>query len=246
MEDPLTNTIALPSFKRNNLVEMVFDVLKENILNGKFKEDERLPNQEVLAQQFGVSRTVMREALNKLSSLGLVESHQGRGTFVRSPNTRTVMTPMFDALLMDEVSTREIVETRYYIEGIIGRRAAQRATEKDIAKLGELVTQMDYHLNKGDLVQFSEEDLAFHLTLAEISNNSILTRLLETIREMMFSFMDEISRLEGVTQKAMASHKNILRAVIDHDCKKAEYEMRHHMELMIEALREQYRYEFEL
>ncbi|MCP4405878.1 MAG: FadR family transcriptional regulator [bacterium] len=246
MNDPVDTTISLPSFKRNNLVEMVFESLKENILNGTLEEDKRLPNQEVLARQFGVSRTVIREALNKLSSLGFIESHQGRGTFVRSPDAKSVMSPIFDAILTNEVSTREIVETRYYLEGIIGRRAAQRATPEDVAELETLIARMEKHLTACELTPFCEGDLAFHLLLARISNNGILTQLLEAIREMMFNFMDEISRLPGVPEKAMASHKIIFQAVAEHNNEQAEYEMRHHMLLMIEALQEQFQYEFEL
>jgi len=75
---------ALSSFKRGNLAEMVFDAKKETILAGSFKQGECLPTQETLAKEFGVSRTVMREAFNKLSSLGLIKSFQGRGTFVQT------------------------------------------------------------------------------------------------------------------------------------------------------------------
>ena len=240
------NVLNIPSLKRNNLVEMVFESMQQNILSGNFQDGDQLPTQEILAQQFGVSRTVMREALHKLASLGFIESQQGRGTFVRSPNARTVMSPMFDALLKDETSTREIVETRYYLEGIIGRRAAQRATADNITTLEGFITQMDACLANNDLEGLCEGDLAFHLLLAEISDNSILKWLLETVRDMMFNFMVEISHLNGVPQKAMASHRVILQAVADHNCDKAEYEMRHHMLLMIESLRAQYQYEFDL
>ena len=160
---------------------MVFTTLRDNILSGKLKEGDPLPPQNILAEQFGVSRTVMREAINKLSSLGLIESHQGRGTFVHSLTPSSLMEPMLTALLLDEVSIRELMETRYYLEGIIARLASKRAEPKTIDALERLIGLMEEHLRDGYLEAFAENDLTFHLTLAEASKNTILRRVLETI-----------------------------------------------------------------
>ena len=241
--EPIQETpLALPSFKRNNLVQMVFDALKENILAGKFKEGDCLPTQELLAQQFGVSRTVMREALNKLSSLGLIESHQGRGTFIRSPDAKVVMEPMFHALMLDETSTRELIETRYYLEPIIARLAAKDAEPQQITALQELIGLMEQHYRHGDIEAFAREDLAFHLTLAECSKNSILQRILGIIRDMLLDFIVKLKRTPGTPEQAIADHKKILAAVIQKDPDLAEQAMQRHILDLINILRDEYAY----
>lgn len=78
---------------------MVTNALQDNIFTGKLKVGERLPTQETLVRQFGVSRAVMREALHTFSSLGVISLHQGRGTFIRYPDTKTQMDPIFSALI---------------------------------------------------------------------------------------------------------------------------------------------------
>jgi GntR family transcriptional repressor for pyruvate dehydrogenase complex len=233
---------GLPSFKRNNLVQMVADALKESILTGKVKEGECLPTQEILAQQFGVSRTVMREALHTLSSLGLIESVQGRGTFVRSPDTKTIMSPMFHALMLDEASTRELMETRYYLERIIARLAASRIEEQQMSALQVIVNSMEQHVKEGEIDAFVKEDLHFHLQLANISNNSILNRITETLRGMMLNLIENVSHIPGTAERAVDYHKKIYHALVQRDPDLAEKAMREHMLDIMRVLQEEYKF----
>lgn len=233
---------TFPSFKRSNLVEMVSETLKENILAGKLKDGDLLPTQETLAQQFGVSRTVMREALNKLSSLGLVESHQGRGTFVRSPNLRTVMEPVLSSLLLDETSTCELLEARYYLERIIVRLAAKQVNDQQLKILREIVDRMERDFGNGSIEAFAEDDLAFHLKLAEMSKNSILKQIIEVIREMLFQFLENFNRVPGAAERAIAYHRRIYEAVAQKDPDKAESEMQQHIRDVMKTLREKYKF----
>jgi GntR family transcriptional regulator, transcriptional repressor for pyruvate dehydrogenase complex len=235
-----------PSFKRNNLVQMVAESLKESILTGKVKEGECLPTQEALAQQFGVSRTVMREALHTLSSLGLVESIQGRGTFVRSPDTKTVMSPMFHALMLDEVSTCELMETRYYLECVIARLAALRIEDQQLSTLQALVDSMAQHVKAGDFSAFVREDLNFHLQLANISKNSILSHITETLREMMLTLIENVSHIPGTAERAVDYHRQITQALSQHDADLAESLMRTHMQDIINVLQEKCQFHLEL
>ena len=245
MEDTQKST-TFPSFKRGNLVEMVFEALKENILTGKFKNGELLPTQETLAQQFGVSRTVMREALNKLSSLGLIESQQGRGTFVRSPNVRTVIEPMLSSLMLDETSTCELMETRYYLERIIVRLAAKHVNAQQARKLEEIVVRMEQDFRTGDIEAFAQGDLAFHMKLAEISKNRILKLIIEIIREMLFKFLENFNRVPGAAERAVKYHRKICEAVVQNDLDKAEYEMQQHILDVMKTLREEYKFMMEI
>ncbi|MCP4403391.1 MAG: FadR family transcriptional regulator [bacterium] len=238
--------INLPSFKRDNLVEMVFKTLKEKIFSGEFKDGDRLPTQEALCRQFGVSRTVMMGALHKLSSLGLIESQQGRGTFVRLPDTKTVLEPMFNALLLDKPSTRELTETRYYLERIIVRLAAKQIDERQTQELQEIVVTMEQHFQNGDIEAFSQGDLAFHMKLAEVSKNSIFTRIIEIIREILAKFLDEFNRTPGAAERANGHHRKICDAVVQHDADRAEKEMQLHLRDVMTILHDQYHLDIEI
>ena len=118
---------VLMNLKRGNLVERVFETLRDNILSGQFADGERLPPQELLGGQLGVSRTVVREALNKLALLGLVDIRQGSGTFVRASRAGGAISSALEVLMANKESMQELTETRYYPEQTIARLAACEA-----------------------------------------------------------------------------------------------------------------------
>lgn len=237
---------SFPSFKRNSLVEMVFNTLKENVLSGKLSEGEMLPSQEVLAEQFGVSRTVIRESIKQLSSLGLVKSHQGRGTFVQSANAKTVLAPMLDAFYLNESSTRELMETRLYLEKAMARLAAKRVEPEGITSLQRIFETMRQRATSGDTEGYAIADFSFHLKLAEISKNSILAGILENLREIIHEFMKSYGRIEGAIERAMNCHERILDALAEKDPEMAEREMQLHIFEIIKTLRKLYKFDLEI
>lgn len=240
MTDKNNRPISFPSLKRGNLVEMVFENLRESILSGEFKQGQLLPTQETLAQQFGVSRTVMREALNKLSSLGLIKSHQGRGTFVQAPDMQSVMGPMLSSLALDEDSTRELMETRYHLEGTIVRLAAKHASPEQIQILEQTIARMDLVLKENDIKAFAQADLDFHTLLADMSQNRVLKRIIEVIREMLAKFLEGFNQVSGAPERAVAYHKKICQAIAKHDADLAELQMRHHILDVLHTLHVEY------
>ena len=238
--------IQVPSFKRDNLVEMVFEALKRKILSRELKNGDRLPTQEELCRQFGVSRTVMMGSLHKLSSLGLITSQQGRGTFVRLPDTKTLLEPMFQALLLDKPSTRELIETRYYLERTIVRLAAKHIDAQQAQELQEIVTGMERDFQDGRIEAFSQGDLAFHMKLAESSRNSILGRFIEVIREMLAEFLEEFNQTPGAAERANAHHRRICDLVVRRDPDGAEKEMQLHIQDVMTILHDQYHLDVEI
>ena len=235
--------MATTQVKRENLVETVFEALRKDILSGALEDGERLPPQEVLAEQMGVSRTVIREALNRLSSLGLVEAQQGRGTFVRAARPVETMRPLLDAFLQDETTTRELLEARLLVEKLVTRLAARRATPAQVARLREILRTMRKKVAAGDAKGFAQEDLAFHLGLGEASGNRVLQRVLGAIREMLYRFLDEFNRIPGAPDRAVAYHTRILAAVERGDADEAERQMLEHLEDVCRVVREQFRYD---
>jgi GntR family transcriptional regulator, transcriptional repressor for pyruvate dehydrogenase complex len=240
------NENAFPNFKRNKLSDMVFDSLKEKILSGSLYVGQSIPTQEVLTKKFGVSITVIREALHRLSSLGLIESRQGQGTFVRSPNIDTIITPMLDALYLNKTDIAELIETRYFLERLIARLAAKRIQPDQVKELEETILQMKQHADSLNIEEFSRSDFAFHQKLAVISNNNILKRILETIRDLQYKFLLNFSRTKGAPQRAINFHNRILLAVAAKDPDKAEEEMKLHLLDIMNALKRNYDLELKI
>ena len=236
----------LPNLKQGNLVDRVFETLRDNILSGQFTEGERLQNQETLGEQLGVSRTVIREALNKLALLGLVDVRQGSGTFVRAPRAGEVFSPALEVLMANKESIQELTEVRYYLEKTIARLAAKRANEEVILKLRECVTNMEECVVMGDTAGYAVQDLAFHMALADASGNTVLAHILEVVRESMLRFMKDFTQIPEAPKTALEHHAAIVDAVARHDTRGAEHHMQEHIGFVIEILRKQYEYELDI
>jgi GntR family transcriptional regulator, transcriptional repressor for pyruvate dehydrogenase complex len=238
--------MVLPNLKQGNLVERVFEAMRNNILSGQYQDGERLAPQQMLGEQLGVSRTVIREALNKLAMVGLVDIRQGSGTFVLTSRVGGVISPTLEVLLANKESMQELTETRYYLEQTIARLAAKRADEAVIGKLTECVTNMEGCVDTGDTVGYAKYDLAFHMTLADASGNSVLAHILEVVRESMLRFMKDFTQIPGAPKTALEHHAAIVHAVTHHDTRAAEHRMEEHIRFVTDILCTQYGYEMDI
>lgn len=237
---------VVPKLRQGNLVERVFETVRDSILSGQFRDGERLPPQESLGEQLGVSRTVIREALNKLAMLGLVDIRQGSGTFIRAARAGGVISPTLEFLMASKESMQELTETRYHLEQTIARLAAKRADEQAIAGLRRCVTDMDACVNSGDTDGYARHDLAFHITLANASGNSVLAQILEVVRDSMLRFMKDFTQIPGAPGTALRHHAAIVAAVERQDAPGAEHAMEEHIRFVIDILRTQYGYQMDI
>jgi GntR family transcriptional repressor for pyruvate dehydrogenase complex len=231
------------TIKEGSLVDQVFKKLREEILTGKLRQGDRLPPQTDLACQFGVSRTVVREAQNKLSSLGLLRITQGRGTFVLPPESSRLLDPVLHALYLDETSIRELFETRYHLERISVELAAKRCAPQDAARLEELWMAGRKYAEQGDHQFFSKMDVAFHCHLAAISQNRMFCRILDTIGDMNYRFLLSFTQTEGAIERAVDFHRRIMEAVVRNDPDEAVKEMSGHLTDIMGAVQKHYRFD---
>lgn len=215
--------------KQISLVEVVCNTVKDQILSGKLRKGDKLPAQTVYCNQLKVSRTVVREAWNKLSSLGLVETFQGKGTFVRAPSIKSLLDPIGAYLVLDEVSIRQLLEARYYLERIIARLAAQRRTASDISRLSEQIRLMEKCIKQKNTDGVAKYDVGFHSELADTSQNKVLKRISETVAGLLRRFLLHYSKIPGTPNRALVFHNRILEAVAKKDFELAEKEMQRHI-----------------
>jgi GntR family transcriptional repressor for pyruvate dehydrogenase complex len=233
----------LLSERRANLADTVFEKLKEKILSGGYEQDSLLPTQENLARQFGVSRTVMRDAFHKLSSLGFLEIRQGKGSFVRSahPISIVALAPRIqNNFKMETPWIQDLMEARYYIEQSIVRLAAVRISAADLTVLGENVERMGGAVTRGDIPAFAAIDLVFHEKLAQISGNKILQQTVGAIHGVMKNFFHGFSKTPEVAPRALAYHRDIYAALRAKDPEKAEQSMKAHLGDIIINLKKNY------
>ncbi len=123
--------------RQRRLSDDIVERLEALILEGSLKAGERLPPERALAEQFGVSRPSLREAIQKLAARGLLVSRQGGGTFVAETLGSTFSDPLLELLGSSEEAQRDLLEFRHTLEGACAYYAAQRATPMDHQRLRE-------------------------------------------------------------------------------------------------------------
>ncbi|MFH5775995.1 FadR/GntR family transcriptional regulator [Paracoccus sp. NGMCC 1.201697] len=224
------------------LVVTVRDELRRQIQSGVYKAGDRLPSESRLTQDFGVSRTVIREAVAALRADGIVEPKQGAGVFVLAAAETT---PQFRDIDTDRVSSIiEILELRTALEGDAAALAAQRrspAQEEDIIEAFQRLTT----LAREDKPT-ADADFAFHLAIAQAANNPRFSEMLSLIgiamipRRMLHRDGD-ISTPPDYTRVLEQEHGAILSAIQNADPDEARRAMRTHLKNSQTRYREQLR-----
>ena len=168
--------------KVRRLSDDIVTKLEGMILKGTLRAGERLPAERVLAEQFGVSRPSLREAIQKLAAKGLLVSRQGGGNYIAESLGSTFSDPLLPLLEDNPEAQRDLLEFRHTLEGACAYYAAQRATEPDRQRLTEAFEALqDCYARVGKTSRADEgaADARFHLAIAEASHNAVL---LHTIR----------------------------------------------------------------
>jgi len=215
--------------RTSRLYEQIVQQIEESVLNGKLKPGDQLPAERELAQQLGVSRTAVREAVKALREKGLVEAYSGRGTFVTDGTTQAAR-QSFD--LMVKIGQQEgaphLAELRLILEPGIAALAAVRVQEDDLAAMREAVAVMDRA--QDDPEAYIEADLDFHLALAETVANPLILSLIDSIVGLLREQRIKIFNVEGGPQRGQVHHKRVLEAVERRDAEMARSAMRAHLE----------------
>ncbi len=211
------------------LYEQMAQRIRDQIVQGQLTDGDKLPNERTLAEQFGVSRTVVREAIKTLKQEGLVAVRAGLGTFVVD-DTGAALTQSFGLLLSvgKEKHLLDIVEIREILEPEIAAMAAEHATADDIVSLEQALQLMDANLE--NISEYTKEDHSFHLALANASGNAILPHLIASIVDLLQELRARIAVVEGARERGQAHHRNILDAIKQQDPAAAREAMRAHLQ----------------
>jgi GntR family transcriptional regulator, transcriptional repressor for pyruvate dehydrogenase complex len=218
---------------RASLSDHIVEQVVGLISRGVFKPGDRMPPEKELCQQFGVGRTSVREALRSLSVMGMVESHMGDGTFVSGRGDRLLERTFQWGLLITPKLAGQLIETRRMLECQTAQLAALKATGEDLKEVEESVRQMQILVERP--VEYLEQDLRFHMTIARATQNSILLSLVHTTRGYLHAWIRELltdSAKSDSLHRARLSvreHKRILRALQDRDPKAARRAMDAHI-----------------
>lgn len=170
-----THSTILPRRRRHNLATDLVTDLSRRILSGSIAAGEKLPSESEIVRQHGVSRTVVREAISKLQASGLVETHQGKGTFVLARSEHSGLHLNVETAF----SVRHIIELRMGLETQAVALAAQRRTLEQLAAMRMALDDYQDLLARQD--SCVEADRCFHLLIAEATGNAYFVEILQNL-----------------------------------------------------------------
>ena len=220
----------------SKIYEQVADLLLEQIKSDEFKIGDKLPSIQKLATTYGVSVASIREALNALRTIGVIEIKQGYGTIVKQKEpTFFEIGEKFNSL--DQI--KELLELRQIIESAIVAKAAKMRTKEDLETMRHYLNKMEKAVSDG--TSGEEADLDFHLTIAKATNNSLLVDLMNNISELMKDSMKETRKIFIYSrQKTMEilqdEHEKIFNAIEQQDDELATQCMNRHLTTVINTI----------
>jgi GntR family transcriptional repressor for pyruvate dehydrogenase complex len=210
------------------LSDKVAEALLRTITTQGLRPGERLPSERELGEQFGVSRTVIREAVRALAAKGLIEAQTGSGLRVSAVDAATVSQSMNLYLRgRDSLDYAKINEVRQMIEVQVAGLAAERATDAQIASLREVCERMGAVLH--DVDRASVADVAFHRALAACADNELYLVMLDSIEDVLLEIRRATLGIPGRPEKGLRAHRRILARVAAHDPARAREAMRAHL-----------------
>lgn len=217
---------------RRKLSDQVLDRLRGMIRAGEFKPGDHLPSERELMQRFSVGRPAIREALQSLHQIGLISIGQGERTRVNAIDADTFFNQSDEIarLLLNiaPANRQHLKDVRQMFELGITRIAAERATPADIADLRANIALQRSHLASNPL-PFIQADMAFHIRLAQISDNPIIVAASQAILRWLFEYHTTLLHWSGHEDVTLSEHVAIVDAIEAHLPDRAVDLMRTHL-----------------
>jgi DNA-binding FadR family transcriptional regulator len=221
-QDTTTGVAAPPAWKRRpaNLGRAITAELVDRIVRGLHPPGSPLPPEPALCETFGVSRTVVREAVKILQEKGLVQVRQGTGTIVTAPTTWNMLDELVLAAAIAEDETLAILDdlvvTRRLLESDMANVAARLADQDTVERLGSLVDLMDNLV--GDHGSYAEHDRVFHDVIMQASGNRIARGVVKSLESQVFHTARYVGRTERALRIASnQGHRRVYERIAAHD-----------------------------
>jgi len=207
----------------------IAEQIRAAIIGGKLKEGERLPPERELAEQFGVSRVTVRDALRALEAMGLIEVRVGArgGAFVTVPSGSVMGQTMSDMMMMQALTPDDIVEARLVVELGTVTLACARATDEDIERMRQLAERAKRQIKAKTYTRELSWD--FHALLAEMAHNVALEGLTSSFRSTLSMHPVRTREPGGGHARTVEEHARIFEAIERRDGATARREMARHL-----------------
>ena len=228
--------------KQPKISDVIMGQLEEMILEGILKPGQKLPPERELAKQFDVSRPSLREAVQKLSAKGLLNSRQGGGTYVAEALGNSFSDPLLELFKTHPEAQYDLLEFRHALEGVAAYYAALRSTPADKEAILKCYADLQKFHETKDIQKEVFADVDFHLAIAASTHNMVLLHMMRALfnllRQHIWDNLQNIYPNTDYREKIHAQHKVLMDAILAGEPDKARQAAHHHLAYVEEALLE--------
>lgn len=216
--------------------EEIAALIRAELVAGHLGVGSRLPSERALAEQFGVSRNTLREALRSLEHAGLVQLQKGAqgGAFIAQRSGQAIATGLQDLFSLGAIQPAQLTEARIWLEAVVVREACRRATPDDIADLRRNVEETAAAFAQGDFPRRAENNIEFHRILARMTGNPIIAVVVNGVLDVLREFIRTIG--EYPNRHVLPSRRRFIAHLERGDAQAAVAEM----EASLERLQRSY------
>ena len=215
--------------KVNRISQNIAEQIRGAILAGELKIGEQLPPEKDFAKHFGVSKSSLREAYRALEAYGLLEIRQGMsgGAFIKKVDFSTVKDSLVNYFFFQNPGLRSYTQVRLCIEPQVVEICAEKITAEDIEFLEKNISDMEAEIDGKSFI--SNLDIAFHKKLVDITENEIISLIVESIQTALINIKQIVHTDEQFLKMVCHGHKQIVKALKEKDPDKASKAMLKHI-----------------
>lgn len=220
--------------KSPGVTEQVTEYLQKQIANGVWEPGEKISSENELTRELGVSRASIRSGIQQLVAIGVLDTHQGKGTFVRAIPARD-MSKDLGKLYKTNKDLHDLLEYRMILETECCRLAAERISEEELDRLRIELESMKAEQKKPDRDSkiFSDNDFGFHKRICVATGNELIIESVKRIPDETERYQ-RLLNTDFLCEKAVYYHKKIFDALKERNGDKAARAMRHHLSIVTE------------
>lgn len=223
--------------KPKKISDEVYNQIKSIILSGKLKPGEKLPPERELASELGVSRTSLREAIQRLDAQGFIYQVHGGGTFVKTI-TNGILDSAIEEFVKRDEAIFDLMEIRKILETWGAYAAAERATDDEIKSMEKFLNEMLLAKERGEIGHLS--DANFHLAISHATHNVMLIHLMKNLFYWIEKVSYEVRSRMYTNPESHADlykqHTEVFNAIVERNPEKAYSKMLTHMEYIVGEL----------
>lgn len=209
------------------------DRIRQRIQAEQWSDGDFFMTEAQLAQEYGVSRTVTREAVSRLQALGILEGRKRKGLLIRHPDPLRLLSNSLPSLLASENDWKELAQLRYALEIGAIELAIRAATDEQIAELETITLQLEQALRGDDQQRIIDLDVQFHGQILRMTGSRLIAGMQQVLTEF-FRLSPHSGPTPGASERISWEHRELFHAIRDRDVERARSMIRVQFKMLLE------------